>query len=342
MRDDAALGKQRMIDAVQNLVRWTDASIARVYLSLFRERNALMAFLFHSLFIDEREIERKLIDPLDRTTVDQFRELIEYYLKHDYKFVSPRDVLDGLDSRGKYAMLTFDDGYYNNLRALPVLEEYKVPALFFISTNHVQRNKLFWWDVVYRERAAQGASDDQIYDESLLMKSMRTEAIEEELLNRFGPDALTPRGDTDRPFTPSELREFASSPYVHLGNHTANHAILTNYTPDEMRRQLVTAQQALRDMTGVEPVSIAYPNGGMDDTVIQACREAGLKMGFTISPRKSHLPIDESNQGLFRLGRFVPHAHASMASQCRTYRSDVLLYAMSRSIYLRLARGQST
>ena len=41
-------------------------------------------------------------------------------------------------------MLTFDDGYYNNHLALPVLEEFDVPALFFISTNHVKQQKCFW------------------------------------------------------------------------------------------------------------------------------------------------------------------------------------------------------
>ena len=60
----------------------------------------------------------------------------------------------------------------------------------------------------------------------------------------FGPDALRPRNDVDRPFKPDELKTFAQSKCVYVGNHTVNHGILTNYSPDEMRRQVQGAQDA--------------------------------------------------------------------------------------------------
>src|SRR5436190_22196899 len=113
-----------MISSIQRLVRATDCVVARAYLSLFRERSALLSFLFHSLFRDEREIALNAVDPLERTTVAQFRQIIEYYLEHGYRFVSPNGVRDGLDPEKKYAILTFDDGYFNNTLALPVREEY--------------------------------------------------------------------------------------------------------------------------------------------------------------------------------------------------------------------------
>jgi peptidoglycan/xylan/chitin deacetylase (PgdA/CDA1 family) len=332
-----------MVGTIQHIVRGTDATVARAYLALFRERSGVMSFLFHSLFRDEREIARGVVDPLQRTTVAQFRQFIEYYLRHGYRFISPADLLagDGLDPAGRYALITFDDGYYNNVLARPILEEYGVPAVFFISTNHVRENRCFWWDVLYRERRAQGASDRQIYREAISVKSLRTEEIESRLAERFGPDALRPRGDVDRPFTPAELREFANCPYVHLGNHTANHAILTNYTPDEVRQQVRGAQEALREMTGTAPISIAYPNGAHDPQVVAICRELGLKVGFTIRPEKVPLPLPSESADLLRLGRFCPHADAPMESQCRTYRSDVLLYGLFRDGFLRLVRGKS-
>jgi peptidoglycan/xylan/chitin deacetylase (PgdA/CDA1 family) len=301
----------------------------------------VMSFLFHSLFRDEREIARGVVDPLQRTTVGQFRQFIEYYLRHDYRFISPADLLGDLDPAGRYALITFDDGYYNNVLARPILEEYGVPAVFFISTNHVRENRCYWWDALYRERRAQGASERQIYREAIAVKSLRTEEIESGLRERFGPDALRPRGDVDRPFTPAELREFAACPYVHLGNHTANHAILTNYTPAEVREQVGGAQAALHDMTGVAPSSIAYPNGAHDAQVVAICRELGLKVGFTIRPEKTTLPLGPEASDLLRLGRFCPHAEAPMESQCRTYRSDVLLYGLFRDGFLRLVRGKT-
>lgn len=330
-----------MTDAIQHVVRAADAAIAKAYLKLFRERNALISFLFHSLFRDEAEIAQNLVDPLQRTTVAQFRQFIEYYLENGYRFISPAEVLEGLSPDGKYALITFDDGYFNNALARPILEEYKVPAVFFISTNHVLQNKCFWWDALFRERTAQGASHQRIKAEAVAAKSMTTEQIEAELIARFGPDTLVPRGDIDRPFTPAELREFSRSPQVHLGNHTANHAILTNYSREQARRQVAECQDALVEMTGMRPSAIAYPNGANNPEVVQTCREIGLKLGFTIRPEKVALPVGANSDGILRLGRFCPHGEGPMLRQCRTYRSDVLLYGMFRDGYLRLRRGQT-
>jgi peptidoglycan/xylan/chitin deacetylase (PgdA/CDA1 family) len=328
-----------MTDAIQQMVRAADAAIAKAYLKCFRERNALMSFLFHSLFRDEAEIAQNLVDPLQRTTVAQFRQFIEYYLENGYRFVSPADVLAGLSPQGKYALISFDDGYFNNVLARPILEEYRVPAVFFISTNHVRQNKCFWWDALYRERTKQGATHRRIKAEAVAVKSMTTEQIEAQLIERFGPDTLRPRGDIDRPFTPDELREFAGSPQVHLGNHTDNHAILTNYSPREVRAQIEECQKFLQDLTGVQPTAIAYPNGGHNADIVRACADLGLKVGFTIRPEKVALPVSDGSDGILRLGRFCPHGEGPMLRQCRTYRSDLLLYGIFRDGYLKFRRG---
>ena len=70
----------------ETLVRSVDTAVARLYLSCVRERDALIPFLFHSLFEDEAEIGRNLVDPLQRTTVEKFRRLIRYYQDHGYRF----------------------------------------------------------------------------------------------------------------------------------------------------------------------------------------------------------------------------------------------------------------
>jgi peptidoglycan/xylan/chitin deacetylase (PgdA/CDA1 family) len=330
-----------MISTIQKLIRSADAAIARAYLSIRREQNALMPFLFHSLFRDQSEMDLNVVEPLERTTVAHFRQFVEYYLENGYRFVSPAEVLEGLPPDRKYALITFDDGYYNNMLARPILEELKVPAVFFISTHHVRQNKCYWWDVFYRERLAQGASRRQIYHETVAMKHLRTEEIEAQLIRRFGPGALTPRGDVDRPFSPEELRTFAGSPFVHLGNHTADHAILTNYTAAEVREQVSGAQAALENMTGQRPTAIAYPNGAHNAQIVEICREVGLQLGVTVRPRKTPLPLAQRSVDLMRIGRFCPNGDAPMITQCRTYRSDLQLYGAFRAGYLRLVRGQA-
>src|SRR5258706_4207658 len=98
-----------LTSAIQRIVRSTDAAVARVSLALRQERNALVSFLFHSLFRDEREIALNVVEPLERTTVAQFRELIQYYVRHGHRLVSPNEVQEELDPEKKYALLTFGD-----------------------------------------------------------------------------------------------------------------------------------------------------------------------------------------------------------------------------------------
>ena len=117
--------------------------LAALSLAMGQESPALVSFLFHSLFQDERERNYDLLDPQQGITVKMFRRFVEYFLEKGYLFVSPEDLLGGMATTGKYILLTFDDGYCNNLRSIPVLEEFGVPAVFFLSTDHIQHQKSF-------------------------------------------------------------------------------------------------------------------------------------------------------------------------------------------------------
>src|ERR1700722_16343609 len=69
----------------------------------------LLIFAFHSLFECEQEIGQCLLDPQQAITVPMFRAFIADFHEQGYRFVSPDDIVAGLESRGHYAMITFDD-----------------------------------------------------------------------------------------------------------------------------------------------------------------------------------------------------------------------------------------
>ena len=109
---------------------------ARLYPRLFSEKSCLAVVLLHSVFRDREEILAEHADPLEYTTIESLRCFIEYFLKHGYAFVSPDDVPGGLEPDNRYLLLTFDDGYANFQRVVPLLEEYNVCAtLFAVSRN---------------------------------------------------------------------------------------------------------------------------------------------------------------------------------------------------------------
>ena len=136
---------------------------------------------------------------------------------------------------------------------------------------------------MYSEEAKLGASTKQISGKINQLRSKPTQDIERDLRDGYGAKTFVPVGDLDRPFTPSELRDFARERYVFLGNHTVDHPPLTNCSLGDTRRQILEAQDQIRELTGITPISIAYPYGCYSQDVIQISRTAGLKIGFVKS-----------------------------------------------------------
>jgi hypothetical protein len=115
---------------IVQLILKADQILAACSLPVIREDGALLIFLFHSLFSGREELQSLVIDPEQGITVEMLRRFIGHFQDQGYQFVSPRDVIAGLAPRGKYALLTFDDGYYSNVRALPVLEAADAPRCY--------------------------------------------------------------------------------------------------------------------------------------------------------------------------------------------------------------------
>ena len=296
------------------------------------ERGSLLSFLIHGIFENSEEAKSGLLDPQQGFTIEMLKTMIGYFTREGYRFVSPEDLTKSLWHRGRYVLLTFDDGYYNNIRALPVLELSGVPAVFFISTDHVKEGKAFWWDVVYREFKKIGRQEEEIKRAVAGYKNLKTSEIESDLRAQFGVAALTPAGDLDRPFTPSELNKFANHPLVFLGNHTKNHAILTNYSMLEVKEQILGAQEEIRDMTGKSTKIIAYPDGRDSAVIRAAAREAGIQFGLQVRPGRNRLPLNGATDDALKMKRFTLWGDLDIEMQARLSRSGLSLYRLLKGI----------
>lgn len=314
-----------MNNSLLTLIKLPDLVLAHVYLRLFHEKNALLIFTFHVIFKNDNERSLNLVDPRIGITVDQFDQFSRYFLKHDYSFITPHDVIKGLNSNKKYVMVTFDDGYFNNIHVLPVLKKYKIPAVFFISTNNIIQNKCFWGDVLYRQRIKTGFSFREIINEGDQLRAKKNQEIEQYLIARFGEGAFHPISDIDRPFTPMELKAFSREKYVCIGNHTSDHAILTYYSLDEIKSQIRDAQDYIHDITGLSPIIISYPDGKYSDEVIKVSKEIGFQLGVTGDFKKNYLPINGEKNNYMQLGRLDMGRSNEILQLYPIFRSDTIL-----------------
>ncbi len=298
-------------------------SLRRKLSRLHRDKPALLGFLFHGLFEDEKEIGKGHVDTQQGITRWHMQQFIEHFLQAGYKFISPEQSLDFIDNSQKWICITFDDGYANNLRMLPLLEQYDVPATFYITTGNVEEQQCFWWDVVYRERYRQGVEKSLISREQKMLKEKRHQDILGYLRREFGSSCLQPWSDTDRPLTIQELQEFARHPLVHIGNHTRDHYLLDRYSYAEVEQQILGAQQDLGNWLGRAPAGIAYPNGNYSDTAVEAATDAGLQYGLSLDKCKIPLPLRSKHSSTFTLGRFTLWGREDIDAQCEITRSDI-------------------
>src|ERR1022692_3145351 len=98
-----------------------DRFCSSLQLRFGERRGSLITIFVHGIFMDAAEIEHNLAYPQQRLTVEHLERAIKYFQSAGYRFVSPAEIINGLDCQGKHVLLTFDDGYFNNQRALPLM-----------------------------------------------------------------------------------------------------------------------------------------------------------------------------------------------------------------------------
>jgi peptidoglycan/xylan/chitin deacetylase (PgdA/CDA1 family) len=313
-----------------------DRVASRAQVALGERRGGLVTLFLHHLFADEAEILTATHMPQEGVTIAGLRTILGYFAEAGYTFPSPEQILAGLDPTRRHLLLTFDDGYADNARVVPLLESFQATAVIFVSANHVLRQKSFWQDALYRRRVEQGRPPLAALIEITEIARGWTHRSEQRALELLGADALAVRSDTSRPLTTAELRSLAAHPRVRIGNHTCDHVPLAWCDAPVAREEMARAQALLADATGKLPLAIAYPYGCVDAHTGRLALEAGLKLGFTTEYRKAYPADLLTPGGRVAVGRFQPQGSAPLLPQCRYFRSDLMLHTRYQAAKNRL------
>ena len=223
-----------------------------------------------------------------------------------------------IPSRRPRVVVTFDDGYVDNLtNAMPIAEAKGVPITVFV-TSGALGGRGFWWDRLYtllrsrpstiREiclptsegavRIALGSSRasadlEAVRHHLLPLPVKEIHHVLDAVSEQWSTSAVQPPGA--RTLTPSELRQLAASEVVTIGAHTVDHVRLWGLPAQDQLRTISSSRNELERLSGQAISHFAYPFGGrdsFDDDSVHAVRSAGFKTASTTIPGNARLTSD--------------------------------------------------
>ena len=265
--------------------------------------STLSVFNFHRIRADNHSTE------FDETVfgphVDVFRKHM-IWLAKNADAVSESDLIShlqkgtSLPKRG--FMITFDDGYRDNYElAKPVLNDLKIPGIFFIPTRAIDERVLGWWDAIwyllkktpkhqflFRGETIDNTQPIGVVSELFTVKMKHLNASQGETL----VDDLSKACEVDLPshalsdqqfMTWDQLRECDRSG-ITIGSHTHTHRVLATLDLATQKQELTISGAILEKNLGKKPRSFAYPVGGYEHfntETVAMTQECGYDLAFS-------------------------------------------------------------
>ena len=188
-------------------------------------------------------------------------------------------IADGKVKQNSVA-ITFDDGYRDNLTAaIPILEQMRLPATFFICGDAASEGESFWWERL--EASLQLMELDDAGAERLHRRLMVADVVERHRILAELPAAdhvLSERLSHD------DLKVLACHPLADIGAHGWSHRRLDHLQTHDLRREVMENVRMLADLTGTSVRSFAYPFGGsVTSELTDIVREAGIETACTVA-----------------------------------------------------------
>ncbi|WP_051231029.1 polysaccharide deacetylase family protein [Kaistia adipata] len=238
----------------------------------------------------------------------------------------------GPDDGGRFVVLTFDDGYRNNLtEAYPLLRELGAPFTVYLASGFADRTAVPWWDLLVALVRHVSQLSMQVGDQAIELPSRSLG--QKRAACRIAATALC-RVDEDEQrraiesvarahgIDPVELvaremmgwgevRTLAQDPLVTIGAHTVGHYALARLDAARARREMAESRDRIAEMTGSRPRHLAYPYGSQRSA---SEREFALaaELGFTtaVTTRRGVLTPDSRILALPRISMNGHFQHA--------------------------------
>jgi len=315
-----------------------NAGIIRIFQFILRNRIAILTI--HGV-MDERDNPswKPLRPQLSRDKLEEYLSV----LSKRYHFISLMDAVEMLSGHRPvqpYSLvLTFDDGYRNNLtHALPILRRYNAPATFFVPTDFINNPRPFWFDRLdyalqqthvngrkvkvgsftmylesgdretlqesFKEFRRSAKKQKQISDYEFLGDMERlSESLEAESGRSLAD--IQKNDDFSAIMSWENIRENCDGD-VTIGSHTIDHIRLDKVDSETARYQLAESKRDIEAHTGISCRILCYPNGSFNEETVNLAKECGYVCGLTAKEG-----LNKSGDDLMKLKRIGLPIHTN-------------------------------
>jgi len=201
-------------------------------------------------------------------------------------------------SKGLKVALTFDDGYLDNYtNAYPILKKYKIPATIYLSTDHVEGKRVFWYEQITHAIMLSKIDNLKLYDlgygnhhidsyqskkHVLLFLNSVLKNLNEDDRSNIAQLILERSGAADT-FKPSKMLDWntireMNENGINFGSHTITHPILSKETKTRIEHEIKESKIKIERELGKPISSFAYPNGtaaDFNDIIVDEVKKAG-------------------------------------------------------------------
>ena len=230
-------------------------------------------------------------------------------------------------------MITFDDGYRECIDVvLPILKRHGGKATFFITTDHMNERRMFWWDriaVIFRRSALDTIAIDfprklELARDEAAQACLEIVKQERELdLPRFLAHLeeraqVTISEEEEARFVEQVLMTWEEvlalrDAGMDIESHTRRHRVLQTLDDEALRDELSGSRDDLARELGRAPRTVAYPVGrsiAAHAQIRAAVHAAGYRVGFSNASGATWLRtgIDPFDIGRLAMDRELPDA----------------------------------
>jgi peptidoglycan/xylan/chitin deacetylase (PgdA/CDA1 family)/SAM-dependent methyltransferase len=275
---------------------------ARIQRSLSDSKHASAAvLLYHRVASPASDIHKLAVTP------SEFREQISYLYKHYHPM--PLHELawaarDGKIPAGAIA-ITFDDGCLDSsMEASVVLSEFGVPATFFLTTDRLDDEYEFWWDVleqilllphavlpgelsvdlpagkrrfVTRTAAERLVVHHEIYSAIVGVSAEVRDEVIRAIRRWCGLPYIDP---SERRMKRDEIASIAQRPGHYIGAHSVRHLMLPMQPYEVQHEEIERSKRDLEEIIGSPVSEFSYPFGAWSDMTRDIVRAAGFEVAL--------------------------------------------------------------